>query len=87
YRPNLVLDAGDSVPFAENDWTGREIAVGTVRLTVISPTPRCAVPTLAHGPLPRRNDAVRFLPAASAGPAAGPGRRSAPPAAAGGPRS
>ncbi len=61
YRPNLVLDIGDDEPFAENDWTGREITIGAVRLSVIVPTPRCAVPTLAHGSLPRRPDAVRAL--------------------------
>jgi hypothetical protein len=60
YRPNLVLDTGDE-PFAENDWTDREITIGPVRLSVIVPTPRCAVPTLAHGSLPRRPDAVRTL--------------------------
>jgi uncharacterized protein YcbX len=61
YRPNLVIDTGDSPAFAENDWTGREITIGDVRLLVITPTPRCAVPTLAHGPLPRRTQAVRVL--------------------------
>ena len=32
-----------------------------MRLNVILPTPRCAVPTLAHGTLPRRTDAVRTV--------------------------
>jgi uncharacterized protein YcbX len=61
YRPNLVLDIPGGAPFAENDWTGRDISIGPVRLRVIVPTPRCAVPTLAHGTLPRRTDAVRKL--------------------------
>ncbi len=61
YRPNLVLDTGDGAPFAENDWTDHVITIGDVRLAVIQPTPRCAVPTLAHGALPRRTDAVRTL--------------------------
>jgi uncharacterized protein YcbX len=61
YRPNLVLDIGNSPPFAENDWTGHELTIGDVRLNVIQATPRCAVPTLAHGALPRRTDAVRTL--------------------------
>jgi hypothetical protein len=61
YRPNLVLDTGTSQAFAENDWTGREITIGGVRLLVIGLTPRCAVPTLAHGMLPRRTEAVRTL--------------------------
>jgi uncharacterized protein YcbX len=61
YRPNVVLDTPGGVAFAENDWTGREIAIGQVVLRVLMPTPRCAVPTLAHGSLPRRTDAVRTL--------------------------
>ncbi|GAA2781855.1 MOSC domain-containing protein [Kitasatospora paracochleata] len=59
YRPNLVL-AGAGEPFEENTWTGRELTVGPeVRLRVLLPTPRCAVPTLAHGGLPRDPDALR----------------------------
>ena len=61
YRPNIVLDIPGGEAFAENDWTGREIAIGDVLLRVMQPTPRCAVPTLAHGVLPRRADAVRTL--------------------------
>jgi uncharacterized protein len=61
YRPNLVLDIPGGEPFAENGWPGRELTVGPVRLRILIPTPRCAVPTLAHGTLPRRVDAVRTL--------------------------
>lgn len=61
YRPNLVLDIPGAPAFAENDWTGRAVAIGPVVLRVVLPTPRCAVPTLAHGALPRRTDAVRTL--------------------------
>lgn len=61
YRPNLVLDLPGTPPFIENDWTDREITVGSVVLRVQHATPRCAVPTLAHGKLPRRTDAVRTL--------------------------
>jgi uncharacterized protein len=61
YRPNVVLDTPDGAAFAENDWIGRDLVIGPVRLRVITPTPRCAVPTLAHGDLPRRTDAVRTL--------------------------
>ncbi|SBT39391.1 MOSC domain-containing protein [Micromonospora auratinigra] len=59
YRPNLLLDwAGDG--FAENDWVGRELRIGPeLVLRVLAPTPRCAVPTLAHGELPRDPDALR----------------------------
>jgi hypothetical protein len=58
YRPNLVL-AGDGPPFAENTWLGRELVLGDVRLRLTLPTPRCSVPTLEHGNLPRAPHAVR----------------------------
>ncbi|MEU4371522.1 MOSC domain-containing protein [Micromonospora chersina] len=59
YRPNLVLDtAGPG--FEENDWPGRELRIGAdLVLRVVARTPRCAVPTLAHGRLPRDPEALR----------------------------
>ena len=61
YRPNIVIRT--VIPgFAENDWLDRYVAVGEdLILRVIARTPRCAVPTLAHGPLPRDTDALRVL--------------------------
>jgi uncharacterized protein YcbX len=61
YRPNLVIGTPSGVPFAENDWVGREIVIGDVTLRGMLPTPRCAVPTLEHGRLPRSTGAVRTL--------------------------
>lgn len=49
YRPNFVVMMKDAAPFCENDWVGRELQMGSVRLKVTRPTPRCAIPTLAHG--------------------------------------
>ncbi|SCL28906.1 MOSC domain-containing protein [Micromonospora inyonensis] len=60
YRPNLVLRTSDVPGFAENGWVGRELRVGPeLVLRVVAPTPRCAVPTLAHGDLPAEPDALR----------------------------
>jgi uncharacterized protein YcbX len=67
YRPNLVVETPPGTPaFAENDWVGRELHIGdpddpTTVLQIAKPTPRCAVPTLEHGPLPRAPHAVRAL--------------------------
>jgi uncharacterized protein len=61
YRPNVVIrtEAGG---FTENDWLGRDLRVGDdLLLRVIARTPRCAVPTLAHGALPRDTEALRVL--------------------------
>lgn len=53
YRPNLIIETPDGVPFQENDWIGACLAIGReLHLEVILPTPRCAVPTLAHGDVP-----------------------------------
>ncbi|NUR92251.1 MAG: MOSC domain-containing protein [Nonomuraea sp.] len=59
YRPNLVIDTPDR----EYGWPGRTLRIGAeVELEVMVATPRCAIPTLAHGDLPRDTDALR-LPA------------------------
>ncbi|MGW1177866.1 MOSC domain-containing protein [Kitasatospora sp. NPDC002543] len=59
YRPNLVVRT-EGEGYIENAWVGRELTVGPgLRLRILAPTPRCAVPTLRHGPLPRRPEALR----------------------------
>ncbi|MEY9846945.1 uncharacterized protein YcbX [Streptacidiphilus sp. BW17] len=72
YRPNLVLrtrPASDGGPegFVENDWLGRGLRIGdrpdSPLLRIVARTPRCAVPTLAHGDLPRDTAALRVLAA------------------------
>ncbi|MGW2251280.1 MOSC domain-containing protein [Kitasatospora sp. NPDC001660] len=63
YRPNAVIRT-DGTGYVENGWVGRELGIGPgLRLRVLAPTPRCAVPTLRHGPLPRSADALRVLAA------------------------
>jgi hypothetical protein len=64
YRPNLVIRTADAEGFAENDWVGRDLRIGSgLVVRVINSTPRCAVPTLEHGGLPRDTNALR-VPAA-----------------------
>ncbi|MFG1949115.1 MOSC domain-containing protein [Nonomuraea sp. NPDC048826] len=61
YRPNLVIGT-DEPGFVENDWVGAELEIGAeLVLGVIAPTPRCAVPTLAHGESPRDPEALRTV--------------------------
>jgi uncharacterized protein YcbX len=63
YRPNVVIRT--AVPgFAENDWAGRDLRIGSdLTIRIMIRTPRCAIPTLAHGDLPRDVAALR-VPAA-----------------------
>ncbi|MFI7407630.1 MOSC domain-containing protein [Streptomyces sp. NPDC049627] len=59
YRPNLVIET-EAEGFPEHHWTGRELRIGRdLVLKVIASTPRCAVPTLAHGALPPDPEALR----------------------------
>jgi uncharacterized protein YcbX len=60
YRPN-VLVAGEIEPFAENAWTGAGLAIGGVTASVVMPTMRCIMTTLAQGDLPRDNGVLRTI--------------------------
>ena len=65
FRPNLVVEA-DGDEFVENDWAGRQLAVGEdVVLNVITVSPRCAVPGLAHGDRPADVGVLRAVVAAN----------------------
>ena len=63
FRPNVMIapPEGES-GFVENDWVGREIAIGDeVRLRISDPTPRCSVPTLAQEGLEKDPQLLRTL--------------------------
>lgn len=61
YRPNLVIATPPGcLPYIENDWIERELGIGEVRLRGLELTPRCVVPTLEHGALPKAPQALRI---------------------------
>lgn len=61
FRPNLVIDV-DGPAFQENEWPGRQIALGSeLILDVLIPSPRCVVPSLAQPGLPRSVETVRSV--------------------------
>jgi uncharacterized protein YcbX len=55
FRPNLVLDA------PEDPEPGQELRVGDAVLRVLTPTPRCVIPGLSHGPLPSDRPLLSIL--------------------------
>jgi len=62
FRPNLVLATPALSGYPENDWVGRQLAIGAqVRLEIFQSTVRCAVPTLAHGRDPADPQVLRAL--------------------------
>ena len=61
FRMNVIVSTHE-VGFVENDWIGRELAIGdAVRLRVVLPDPRCVTTTLAQDELPRDTDVLRTL--------------------------
>jgi uncharacterized protein len=48
FRPTLLIDSGAADSFLENDWIGREVAVGTVRAQVTDATRRCGMTLVAQ---------------------------------------
>ncbi|CAL9566863.1 hypothetical protein SUDANB105_04743 [Streptomyces sp. enrichment culture] len=77
YRPNLLVDTGGD-GFVENDWIGRELRVGDEAvLRVVAGAPRCAIPTMVHGNLPRDPEALRVVRRTNSMPAQ-PGREPEP---------
>lgn len=54
FRPNLLINAEGDARFAENEWIGKTIAIGShVRLEITRVTGRCVMTTLPQAALPR----------------------------------
>ncbi len=61
FRMNVIIDTRKA-GFVENNWIGRELAIGdAVRLNVALPDPRCVMTTLAQDELPRDTGILRSL--------------------------
>ncbi|MFY9610149.1 MAG: MOSC N-terminal beta barrel domain-containing protein [Blastocatellia bacterium] len=61
FRMNVIVGI-EGAGFVENDWIGRELAIGdAVRLNVALPDPRCVMTALAQDDLPRDTDVLRTL--------------------------
>lgn len=61
FRMNVIVGTAQA-GFVENEWVGRELAIGdSVRLGVVMPDPRCVMTTLAQDELPEDVDVLRTL--------------------------
>lgn len=61
FRPNLVIDTGEAKGFAEFDWCGRSLHVGSTIIEVVIPTVRCSMTTQATGKLPKDPSVLRTI--------------------------
>jgi uncharacterized protein YcbX len=61
FRPNIIVATGpDASGFVENDWVGREMAIGdSTRLRVVMTTGRCVMTTLPQFDLPKDSGILR----------------------------
>ena len=54
FRANIIVNTEGQSGFVENDWVGKTLKIGdSVRLLITDPCPRCVMPTLAQGDLPK----------------------------------
>ena len=61
FRMNVII-ATPAHGFVENEWLGRRLAIGDdVRIVVAMPDPRCVMPSLAQGDLPRDPGVLKAL--------------------------
>ncbi len=60
FRPNLVVETPEE-GFVEAGWVGRELAIGSARLRVVNPCPRCVMITHGFGDVPRDPGLMRTV--------------------------
>jgi hypothetical protein len=61
FRMNVIVGTEEE-GFVENEWLGRDMAIGDeVQLRVSIPDPRCVMTTLAQDELPKDNEVLRTL--------------------------
>ena len=46
FRPNILVESADGTPFAEDEWVGSILSIGTLRMRVDKRDGRCAVITI-----------------------------------------
>ena len=61
FRLTIVVDTGNTEGFVENEWSGREVNIGEVVLSVTRPTFRCMMAVAAQNELPHQNEVLKTL--------------------------
>lgn len=62
FRQNVIVDSGNLLEgYAEHDWVGRTVRIGTVVARVACPISRCVMVTLPQADVPRDRSLMRTL--------------------------
>ena len=61
FRPNLLVEATDGAPFQEDDWVGRVLQIGDLRMRVDQRDGRCVVTTIDPDTTERNPEILRTV--------------------------
>lgn len=61
FRPNILVETADGAPFAEDDWLGCVLRIGSLRMRVDKRDGRCAVITIDPVTTERNPDVLRTV--------------------------
>jgi uncharacterized protein YcbX len=61
FRPNLLVEAADDAPFQEDDWVGRVLQIGGLRMRVDERDGRCVVITIDPATTQRTPEILRTV--------------------------
>jgi len=61
FRPNILIDVANGKPFAEDEWVGRVICIGSLRMRVDKRDGRCAVITIDPATSQREPSVLRAV--------------------------
>lgn len=61
FRPNILVETRSGMPFAEDDWVGRVLRIGSTRLRIDKRDGRCAVITIDPATTERNPQILRWV--------------------------
>ena len=61
FRPNILVEAADAAPFQEDEWVGRTLRIGEVRMRVDKRDGRCVVITIDPATASRDPEILRAV--------------------------
>jgi uncharacterized protein len=61
FRPTIVIDTGTAEGFVENEWSGRDVEIGDIVISVDRPTFRCMMAVAAQNDLPHQKEVLKTL--------------------------
>ncbi|MEM7019048.1 MAG: MOSC domain-containing protein, partial [Pseudomonadota bacterium] len=61
FRPNILIDTGDAIPYQEDDWVGKSLQLGDAQIRVDKRDGRCTVITLDPDTAERNPEVLRTV--------------------------